>query len=295
VVVNGIEELATRGDLLDRSVIVTLQPIPDHRRLPESDFWGAFSENKAQLFGALLTVLSTALAKLPAVTITNLPRMADFALWATAAEEAAGMISGSFMAAYAGNRAAGNELALEASPVAKVLMDFMATSEFWTGTATELLIQLDIMADDKIRRLRVWPQTGRGLSGILKRLAPNLRAVGLEVDFGTSGRGRGRRRNITLRRVRENIVPIVPTVPTSGKQGSDGGAGGANEDDGGATGAQDGVAVSPYVARAGAYGDGGGANFPPYSDLASSDDWTPEEEVNGAFDEAAEGAIEELV
>src|SRR5579872_5121171 len=39
VIIDGIEELATRGDLLDRSIILRLPPIPDNRRRPEADFW----------------------------------------------------------------------------------------------------------------------------------------------------------------------------------------------------------------------------------------------------------------
>jgi hypothetical protein len=241
VIFTGIEELATRGDLLDRSIILTLPQIPEDRRRPESEFWSAFDNCKAQLFGSLLTVLSAAIRKLPTITMTTLPRMADFALWATAAEEAAGLPRGTFMVAYAGNRQAANDLAIESTPVGKVLLDFMAISSYWAGTATELLHELDHLADDRTRRLRTWPQTARMLSGALNRIAPNLRSIGVELDFGTTGRGRGKRRSITIRRIGESTVPTVPSVPTSEKQGSSGDAGDATGVDGDAAGTQPGV------------------------------------------------------
>jgi hypothetical protein len=223
VILTGIEELATRGDLLDRSLIVTLPTIPEDRRRPEGLIWQSFDEAKPRMLGVLYDAVAVALRNLPETTMSRLPRMADFALWATAAEIGIGMQPGAFMAAYDGNRTAGNELALEASPVGKIIMDFMATMSLWTGTATELLNELDALAGDRTKRSKGWPQTGRSLSGILKRLAPNLRAVGVDVNFGSTGRGREKRRTITLGKVGESSDPIAPTseAGTHGDGGAD--------------------------------------------------------------------------
>jgi hypothetical protein len=265
VAITGIEELATRGDLLDRSVIVTLPTIPEERRRPEAAIWREFDEARPRLLGVLYDAVSVALRNLPKTTVPGLPRMADFTLWATAAEPALGLKTGEFLASYAGNRTAANELAIEASPIGKVLLDFMATTTYWTGTASELLAELDARVDEKANRQRGWPQTGRALSGALKRLAPNLRAVGLRVDFGSSGRGKGKRRNLTLGRIGENTVPTVPTVPNPEKQGSSGVDGDANGVDGDAVGTQNGGDVNPCSTTAGTHGDGGDAKVPPYS------------------------------
>ena len=216
VLITGIEELATRGDLLDRSLIVTLANIPEERRRPEAEIWRQFNEAQPRLLGVLYDAVAAALRNLPKTTVVKLPRMADFALWATAAEPAIGLQPGEFMASYAGNRAAGNELAIEASPVGKVLLDLMVTTSVWSGTASDLLVELDRVADDKTKRLRGWPQTGRVLSGILKRLAPNLRAVGVEVELGRTKRGR----YITLGRLAESSVTSVTSVTTPEKHGN---------------------------------------------------------------------------
>jgi hypothetical protein len=190
VILTGIEELATRGDLLDRSLIVTLPNIPEDRRRPEGLIWQSFDEAKPRLLGVLYNAVAVALCNLSRTTMSSLPRMADFALWATAAEPGIGLHTGDFMLAYNGNRTAGNELALEASPVGKIVIDFMATTSLWNGTATELLTELDKMVEERTRKLRGWPQTGQKLSGILKRLSPNLRATGVEVELGRTKKGR---------------------------------------------------------------------------------------------------------
>ncbi len=69
-VINGIEELATRGDLLDRSILLYLPAIPEKKRKNERDFWTAFEQARPQLLGALLDVVSMALQELPDVNRT---------------------------------------------------------------------------------------------------------------------------------------------------------------------------------------------------------------------------------
>jgi hypothetical protein len=161
------------------------------------------------LLGVLYDAVAVAIRNLPNTTLAELPRMADFALWATAAEPALGLASGGFMLAYAGNRAAGNELALESSPVGKVLLDFMATRSAWTGNPSDLLDELDAQADEKTTRLRGWPKSARSLSGIIKRLAPNLRAAGVSVELGRTSRGR----YITLGRIKEsNVISDISVI-----------------------------------------------------------------------------------
>ena len=49
------------------------------------------------------------------------------------------------------------------------------------------------------RRQPGWPKTPRALAGIIKRLAPNLRRMGIEVDTtGHIGRGAAKRKAISL-------------------------------------------------------------------------------------------------
>ena len=222
VILTGIEELATRGDMLDRSLIVTLPNIPEDRRRPEAEIWREFDEAKPRMLGVLCDAVSVALRNLPSTKLARLPRMADFAIWVTAAETGVGLKPGEFIEAYSGNRAAGNELALESSPIGKAIMDYMATTSYWTGTAGDLLTELEQHADDRVKHQKGWPHSSRALSGILKRLAPNLRAVGVDVQFGSTGRGNEKRRNIILGKVGDSCVPNVPTPEKRGLFGVDG-------------------------------------------------------------------------
>lgn len=179
VALTGIEVVAQRADLLDRSILLALSPILPDKRRSETDVLNDFEQARPALLGALLDILSKVLAILPGVKLDRLPRMADFARVGVAVERALGWPEDTFLRAYAANVAAQHEEALEASPFALALRTFMQNRQEWTGTATDLLKVLEPFrsASDAARE---WPKNGRGASGQLKRLAPNLRAIGLD-------------------------------------------------------------------------------------------------------------------
>lgn len=189
VVVNGIGGVATRADLLDRAIVLTLPQIPDRRRRPEAAFWRDFEAIRPLVLGALYDAVAAALANEATTVLDGHPRMADAAVWVTAAEEALGWKAGSFVRAYVANRADANDLALEASPVVPGLRAFVASllDGSWSGTSTELLRQLEARADDAAKRLKSWPGNPKALSDALIRLAPNLRQAGIDVEIGKSG------------------------------------------------------------------------------------------------------------
>ncbi|MEQ9379381.1 MAG: hypothetical protein RJP95_00850 [Pirellulales bacterium] len=182
VLLTSIEEVVTRADLIDRCVIVRLQSIAEGSRRPEDEIDRAFDEAHPRILGALLDAVSGALRNLPSTKLPRLPRMADFAMWATAAEEALGWASGTFMQAYERNRESANELAIEASPIGPPLLSLLRQHGKWEGTSTQLLRALKFHANEDTTRLRIWPKNGKSMSDHLERIRPNLRAIGWEID-----------------------------------------------------------------------------------------------------------------
>ena len=184
VVLNGITDFVQRQDLVDRALQVHLPAIPDEERKLERELWGAFDKAQPRILGALLDVVVTGLQRLAHTTLDGLPRLADFALWATACEAALGWERGAFMAAYRDARDDLIKDALETEPVAAPLLSLLTLQNLqeWTGTASELLAALNEQKGytDK-RPPKGWPGAPHVLSGVLKRLAPALLAQGLEV------------------------------------------------------------------------------------------------------------------
>jgi len=57
IVLNGIENVAVRPDLADRSVFITLEPIPEQDRRLESELWASFETQRSRILGALLDAI----------------------------------------------------------------------------------------------------------------------------------------------------------------------------------------------------------------------------------------------
>ena len=183
VMLTSIEEVATRSDLLDRCLVVWLPTIPEDRRRREDDIERAFAAVHGQILGALFDAVAGALQELPNTSFSHLPRMADFAAWATAAEQALGWRPGEFLEAYFGNRESANELAIESSPIGGTLLQLLDAEGSWTGSATQLLEELKSRVSEQTARQKSWPKNGRSMAGHLKRLSPNLRAAGWQIEY----------------------------------------------------------------------------------------------------------------
>jgi len=188
IIINGIGHVVTRADLLDRAIALTLPVIPDDRRRPESDFWRAFESVHPQILGGLLHAVVMALRKHATTTLEKLPRMADFALWNVAAEPACPWKRGTFLSRYLGNRQTAVVDALDGDPVGDAVRGVAP----WTGTASELLALLTAKTSENLTKRKEWFSKPRQVSDALRRLAPALRRVGIEVTFTKAGRNRTR-------------------------------------------------------------------------------------------------------
>jgi hypothetical protein len=172
IILNGIEDVITRPDLADRAIFLTLPHVPDHRRRAEKELWRDFELERPRILGALMDALTQGLHACPEIHLEQLPRMADFALWATACESRF-CATGGFAQAYRANRATAIEDVIEADPVAARIRDLMAGHSLWTGSASDLLrIRGNGLSLSGLR----WPKSPRALAGRLRRAQTPLRA-----------------------------------------------------------------------------------------------------------------------
>lgn len=202
VIVNGIDSLAVAGDLRDRSVIIELPPIPEDDKRTEKDFYGDLEKARPKVLGALLDAVSAALGNLDRVQLKEKPRMADFAVWVAAAEEALGWKRGAFMRAYSRNRSEADEIALANDPVTEAVRVLVDRHGEWSGTATEMLDVLGTLVSGEIKRSRAWPAAPNTLSNRLRRLAPSLRVSGIEYSDRPTGHDKTKIK--TLRRIQQS-------------------------------------------------------------------------------------------
>ena len=182
-ILNGIDDLTARPDLADRAIVVNLHPISDNQRIEEREILKSLDSIKGAVFGVVLDGISSALRNIEAVTPRG-PRMIDAVKWATAAEEGLKLPTGSFMRAYAKNQQDMVLTSLESSPFISALLDMVRGKRHWTGNPTDLLEMLPRYArDEGAIKSKAWPKTPGWTGKILRRHAPALRKIGLEVDL----------------------------------------------------------------------------------------------------------------
>ncbi len=201
IILNGIPDLASRADLSDRALHVTLAPIMPEARRTERELFAAFDAARPAILGALLDAVSSALRNRETVALERVERMADFCMWIAAAEPGLGWEPGSFMAAHRANRAGAVELAVESDPVASAVVKLAERVALpWEGSAGELLAELDQEVKEKVRVSRSWPAAPAQLANRLRRAAPNLRQIGIEIEFGGRSTTKDRKRLVVIRR-----------------------------------------------------------------------------------------------
>jgi hypothetical protein len=187
-IVTAIDSLVTRDDLADRVLMVQLGEISEQQRLPQAELNTKIEAARPRILGALLTALSQTLAELPYTKPHKLPRMADYALFAIASEKALGLDDGKFMETFDTSREKAREVVIEASPLAEAIIKLVeTTSLIWKGTASQLLKDLESHTDDATYRSRFFPKSSSSLSRQLNRLAPDLKAVGIQIAFTKEG------------------------------------------------------------------------------------------------------------
>jgi energy-coupling factor transporter ATP-binding protein EcfA2 len=186
VVLNGIENIGLRSDFADRAILIDLPRI--EKRIDEKLLDAKFREKHSIILGGLCDAISMALRNIDSVKLDNLPRMADFALWITASEQALGVKN--LVGTYQKNRENQSEVVLGASVIGTAIVDFLSTRTTWEGTCKELLSEIDGIVNENKRKEKSYPKDAIRFSGKLRRVLPQLRQAGIDITF--------ERRTVTL-------------------------------------------------------------------------------------------------
>jgi len=191
IAMNGINQVVTKPDLLDRSILIKLKRISKEQRQPEEAYWQAFNGIRPQLLGAIFDVLAKALALYPDIELEVAPRMADFARLGSAIAEALGSSQQKFIQAYQDNIDLQNEEAIEASPVAKAVIMLMSERDEWEGMPAELLSLLTRRYDTfNLSSSPSWPKAPEWMTRRLIEVQTNLEVIGILVEIRRTNEGR---------------------------------------------------------------------------------------------------------
>ena len=227
-ILNGITDIASRGDLLERMVPLDLKPLTKEQRKPERELLKSFEGAHPRILGALLDLVARSAELLPEVHLYHPPRMVDFACTGIAVEQVLGLQPGSFMAAYDLAITAATDVAVDVSVIFPYILKIAELGGF-TGTADELLTRLNELFDGtwptsphdgqktftRRQRPQGWPRSSHSLSGQLRRLEDALHAKGIGYRREQTS-GTGSKKLIII----EGLVPpaseasqIAPAIP----------------------------------------------------------------------------------
>jgi hypothetical protein len=187
IVLNGIAAAVTAQDLIDRAVSIELPVIRNRLEVP--DLWAAFDALRAKLLGGLLNTMSKALQILPEVSQApdERPRLAEFARLGMAVAQALGYQRGDFLDSFNASRRECIARTIDASPAAAALMEWFDARDRVPATMSikDLLHEVELK---KPPNADAWPRSPKGFGDALRRAAPALRQLGIEVrSLGKTG------------------------------------------------------------------------------------------------------------
>jgi hypothetical protein len=221
---NGINISLTEPDPLDRSILIELTRISKENRRVESEIIAEFLKLRPKLLGYIFDILVKALQVKPTITLQDLPRMADFAVWGEAISRAMGNNPLEFINAYYENIGRQNIEAVEAHPLGQAIAKYFEIQmdnddEFKAleGSPMEILETLEVFAEQcKIDiHHKLWPKSPNVLSRRLNQIRSNLlEGLGIEVIISrvtTSRNGEGKA-NTSYLKIRK-IPPVSPIPP----------------------------------------------------------------------------------
>jgi hypothetical protein len=187
IIANGIEDLGQRGDLLDRTIVIDLDPIPETERKTEKEIQKTIEENRAKLFGALLDITVQGLNNIDSVELENPPRMADFSEWAYAC---LGDAAKKFIEIYTTARTnAALDLA-DTNRLPSAIYSFVKSKpeNAWKGSASLLLAELNnFMHLYPGQEPRDWPDSPDKMGSEVRRYEGALMAKSIITRYSRPG------------------------------------------------------------------------------------------------------------
>ncbi|PWU81183.1 MAG: hypothetical protein DLM72_08300 [Candidatus Nitrosopolaris wilkensis] len=207
--VNGVNNVLTESDVLDRSILEEFDRLTPEQRREEADVDIDFEVMRPKLLGYIFDIMVKVLQIKPTVKLTDLPRMADFAAWGEAIARTLGYEPLEFINIYYSNIGRQNVEAIETNPLAQAIDKFSdmrcehgKSSCYWYGTtskALEYLNQVAIQNGIDINS-KGWPKAPHWLTRRLRPILSNLRE-GLGIDVTISIPTSGENKNISTIRI----------------------------------------------------------------------------------------------
>ncbi|WCS23894.1 bifunctional DNA primase/polymerase [Methylobacterium sp. NMS14P] len=181
-IINGISDVATKSDLIERVIPVELTRMDDDARRTEAEMNAEIEALRPRILGALYMAIARAVKDEHQTELSSNIRMADAARWLAAAEPATGLAKGSIIDALMRCQ---TERIIERTnnDVVGVELRNIVQEKPFEGTISDLLFRIK-----PERPSRYFPDTALKLSKHLDGLKTGLKLVGIHFDEVSAAR-----------------------------------------------------------------------------------------------------------
>lgn len=180
VILNGINIVPNKSDLLERSILFELQKIPPNKRKTDKEFWEKFQKYKPYILGEIFSVISTALGIRQNLSLEKTHRMSDAYTDMVAIAMALGYTEEEFSNIFYANREKLEKAYSEGNYFVSSIVEYMEYRNEKSIENTMTYIY-QLIKDFKRGDIKYFPKSASAFSRKLKEEESALKLAGYKI------------------------------------------------------------------------------------------------------------------
>ena len=188
--INGISQVGTKPDLMQRTVLVELDPITKEQRKSEKEIFVAFDLLKPRLLGSIFNIISRAMSIKNTIKLKTTPRLADFAIWGEAISRAIGFPQNIFLESLLERQDKQETETADFDPLFNTLESLISSDEFNIIQGTARFIYNQIKTNSSYGDLKYLPHSPGSLGCKLKNMKDIYEKNGMMIETKMTNQGR---------------------------------------------------------------------------------------------------------
>lgn len=188
IVINGIDLISRRTDLMQRCLMLELEPIKPECRKTEREVEATFRENLPRILGAIFDAVQKVLG-MGDIELTTLSRMADFEVWAVKFATAMGYTPDAYQSILKENQQKIVDAVSFGNPVVFAVVELMRNRAEYRLEFSDFYKTCYTIVEEKLtsNALSMFPKHPSSLSRALGGLEENLKAFGITFQSKNTG------------------------------------------------------------------------------------------------------------
>lgn len=214
VILNGLEMLIIKPDLMQRTITMHIEKPAIVRE--ESEVWTAFESSRPEILGGMLDILVKAIAIYPSLTLSNLPRMADFYKWGYAIAQSMDGKGEQFVKDYHENIKRQHEGVMHNNLLCQAVIELMDNRNEYKSTVGKTLTDLKGLASPSGAD-QSFPKDSKNLGRSLGLINQTLSGFGITYQIE---KRQGKGTPITILKKQKSDSSTSPDSPDQSESAS---------------------------------------------------------------------------